>query len=317
MKIKQLVFFFLASYLASLQLSATEHQSDSTEPQELKEQQDELVTYPATFFSRYNPSTALEMVRQLPGFILDDGESIRGFGESVGNVLINDNYPSAKQDTPTAILSRIPASRVEKIEIIRSQVRGIDMRGNPVLANILLLEDSPVAVQWEWFGTHSERAPFRTGLNMSLSHSVKAIDYSIGIDVERQGSGERGPDLVYDGNDNLIEIRNEELREYGLRLVGVFLNTSTWIGDSFVQLNVKKGLTRGAERLSSVRKPVPFTPPVELRSLKFSEFRPVFEIGMDIERNLQEDLTGKAIFLFTRNNMEFITRQINQDLPES
>jgi outer membrane receptor protein involved in Fe transport len=316
-KIRLIVLFFLVSYLSSLSIGATEHQTDSTETQELNEQKDEMVTYPATFFSRYNPSTALEMVRQLPGFILDDGEFIRGFGESVGNVLINDNYPSAKQDTPTAILSRIPASRVEKIEIIRSQVRGIDMRGHPVLANILLMEDSPVAVQWEWFGTHSVRAPFRTGLNVSMSHSFEAIDYSIGVDVERQGSGELGSDLVYDGNDNLVETRNEELREYGLRLVGVFLNTSTWIGDSFVQLNVKKGVTRGAERLSSVRKLVPFTPPVELRSLKFSEYRPVFEIGMDIERNLQEDLTGKAIFLFTRDNSEFITRQINLDLPET
>ena len=79
MKILLLVLFFLVSYLSPLSIGATEHQTDSTETQELNEQQDEMVTYPATFFSRYNPSTALEMVRQLPGFILDDGESIRGF----------------------------------------------------------------------------------------------------------------------------------------------------------------------------------------------------------------------------------------------
>ena len=240
-----------------------------------------------------------------------------GFGESVGNVLINDNYPSAKQDSPTAILSRIPASRVEKIEIIRSQVRGIDMRGHPVLANILLLDDTPVAVQWEWFGTQSSRAPFRTGLNVSLSDSFKAIDYSIGVDVERQGSGERGSDLVFDGNDNLNEIRKEELREYGLRLVGVFLNAATWIGESFIQINAKTGVTRGAEYLTSARKSVPFVPPVELQSLKFSEYHPTFELGMDIERNLRDDLSAKAIFLFTRNNTEFITRQTNVDLPDT
>lgn len=315
MKSKTLIHYFLACNLFTSVLWAAEHEAEVPRPDLESGQQEQLVTYPASFFSRYNPATALEMVRQLPGFLLDDGESIRGFGESVGNVLINDNYPSAKQDSPTAILSRIPASRVEKIEIIRTQVRGIDMRGQPVLANIQLLEDTPVAVQWEWFGTISKRAPFRTGLNVSMSHSINNIDYTVGVDVERQGSGERGPDLIFDGNGDLIEQRDEELREYGLRLVGVFLNTATWIGDSFVQLNAKTGVTRGAERLTSARKSVPLVPPVELQSIKFSENRPTFEIGMDIERNLQEDLTGKAIFLFTRENLEFINREIDIDLP--
>ncbi len=309
------VIFLLNLSLTVVTVNADSHIS-STDPQVLSAT-DQLVTYPAAFFSRYNPSTALEMVQQLPGFLLDDGLSVRGFGESVGNVLINDNYPSAKQDRPTAILSRIPASQVEKIELIRSQVRGIDMRGQPVLANVILMQDSPVAVQWEWFGTQSSRAPFRTGLNVSLSHSVNDIDYNVGLDVERQGSGERGIDLVYDGNGSLIEQRKEELREYGLRLVGVFLNTSTWIGDSFIQFNAKTGVTRGAERLTSARSSIPFVPPVELRSLKFSEHRPTFEIGMDIERKLSEDLTGKGIFLFTRDNSEFITREIDIDLPDT
>ncbi len=309
------VIFLLNLSLTVVTVNADSHIS-STDPQVLSAT-DQLVTYPAAFFSRYNPSTALEMVQQLPGFLLDDGLSVRGFGESVGNVLINDNYPSAKQDRPTAILSRIPASQVEKIELIRSQVRGIDMRGQPVLANVILMQDSPVAVQWEWFGTQSSRAPFRTGLNVSLSHSVNDIDYNVGLDVERQGSGERGTDLVYDGNGSLIEQRKEELREYGLRLVGVFLNTSTWIGDSFIQFNAKTGVTRGAERLTSARSSIPFVPPVELRSLKFSEHRPTFEIGMDIERKLSEDLTGKGIFLFTRDNSEFITREIDIDLPDT
>ena len=315
--------FFTGSLIIclwSLNLFASQHQNElqvyTQSPSESTEAE-QLVSYPASFFSRYNPATALEMVRQLPGFLLDNGESIRGFGESVGNILINDNYPSAKQDSPTALLARIPASQVEKIEIVRSQVRGIDMRGQPVLANIILLEESPVAVQWEFFSIHSNTAPFRAGLNTSLSHRWKAIDYNVGVDIERGASGELGPDLVFDGNGNLIEERKENLREYGLRLVGIFLNTSTWIGDSFVQINAKTGLTRGAERLTSARKSVPFIPPAELRSIKFSEHHPTFELGMDIVRELREDLTGKAIFLITRNNLEFITRQINLDLPDT
>jgi hypothetical protein len=278
---------------------------------------EQLVSYPVSFFSRYRPATALEMVRQLPGFLLNDGASIRGYAESVGNILINDKFPSAKQDTPTAILSRIPASQVERIEIIRGQVRGIDMQGQSVLANIILRLDTPVAVQWELFGTHSNTSPFRAGLNASWSHNWNNIDYNVGVDVERGASGERGPELVFDGEGNLIEERKDTLREVGLRLTGLYLNTSTWLGNSFVRVNGKTGLTRGPERFTSARRPVGLWGPAELQSIKFSEYHPAFEIGMDIERVLSEDLTGKTIFLFTRSNSELITRQTNIDLPDT
>ena len=41
----------------------------------------EVVRYDAAFFSRYRPNTALDMVRQLPGFQLDDGAANRGFAQ--------------------------------------------------------------------------------------------------------------------------------------------------------------------------------------------------------------------------------------------
>ena len=100
-----------------------------------------VVTYGASFFDRYQPNTALDMVNQLPGFQLDDGDDRRGFGGSVGNLLINDRYPSVKQDKASTFLSRIAASRVDRIELIRSQVRDIDLRGRPVVANLILAED--------------------------------------------------------------------------------------------------------------------------------------------------------------------------------
>ena len=59
------------------------------------------------------------MVQQIPGFQLDDGGGLRGFGSAAGNILINDSRPSAKQDLLSAILARIPASYVERINLIR------------------------------------------------------------------------------------------------------------------------------------------------------------------------------------------------------
>ena len=84
---------------------------------------EEIVTYSSNFFQRYQVNTALEMVNRVPGFTLDNGGNRRGFGTSVGNILINDRRPSTKQDTPSAILARISANLVERIELIRVKVR--------------------------------------------------------------------------------------------------------------------------------------------------------------------------------------------------
>ena len=52
--------------------------------------QEGVSTYPASFFQENQPATALDMVRLLPGFRLQSGDSgIRGFSGTVGNVLID------------------------------------------------------------------------------------------------------------------------------------------------------------------------------------------------------------------------------------
>ena len=84
----------------SVPLAASQHDMDSSV---------ETVEYSASFFSRYQPNTALDMVRQVPGFELDDGGGARGMATSGGNLLINGRRPSAKQDLPSSVLARIPA----------------------------------------------------------------------------------------------------------------------------------------------------------------------------------------------------------------
>ncbi|MEL7046411.1 MAG: Plug domain-containing protein, partial [Pseudomonadota bacterium] len=96
------------------------------------------ITYEAAFFSRYAPVTALDMVNNLPGFALDDGDSdTRGFGGAAGNVVVNGARISAKSEAPSDILGRIPAADIEYIEVIRGQVGGLDLRGQNVVANVV------------------------------------------------------------------------------------------------------------------------------------------------------------------------------------
>ncbi|NNE37137.1 MAG: hypothetical protein HKN08_02440, partial [Gammaproteobacteria bacterium] len=278
---------------------------------------DQLVTYPAAFFDRYQPDTALDMVEQIPGFLIDNGMNIRGFAESLGNILINDKYPSAKQVSPSSIISRIPAGQVERIELIRGQVRGIDLQGQAVLANIILREHVPASVQWEYSLQRGSTSHLRSQLNTSYTDRWREVDYSLGLEVWRNTSGEEGPERVFDGDGVLIEERVDDLVEDGINLRGVFLNASTWLGDTFIQTNNKIGHVQGTEDLISIRTPTVPGSVTEEQRIKFKEFAPNYELGLDAERQMNDDLTAKGILLFIRDRSEFKTRQTNIDLPDT
>jgi len=79
-----------------------------------------VVRYPAAAFAAYSPQTALDMVRRTPGFVLEEGDGeIRGYGAAGGNVLIDGVRPASKAGVVDA-LSRIAASQVERIDVIRN-----------------------------------------------------------------------------------------------------------------------------------------------------------------------------------------------------
>jgi len=96
-----------------------------------------VISYPASFFADQQPANAAEMVERVPGFILDTGSSVRGFEGAAGNVLIDGQRPASKTDDLEQILRRMPASRVERIDLIRGGAPGIDMQGKAVIANIV------------------------------------------------------------------------------------------------------------------------------------------------------------------------------------
>jgi hypothetical protein len=89
------------------------------------------------YFARFNPANASDMVRQIPGFSLEDGDDVRGFAGAAGNVLINGERPSTKTSL-RQFLGRIPVARVERIEIVTGASAGLDMRGQTKIANVIL-----------------------------------------------------------------------------------------------------------------------------------------------------------------------------------
>lgn len=97
-----------------------------------------VIAYPPAFFTDARPSTALDMITRVPGFTLDQGDSVRGFAGAAGNVLINGERPTTKSDSLEDMLRRIAATSVERIDLIRGGAPGVDMQGRTVLANVVL-----------------------------------------------------------------------------------------------------------------------------------------------------------------------------------
>jgi len=93
--------------------------------------------YEAAFFAQYNPQTASDMVNQVPGFTLNGGDGRRGFSGAVGNLLIDGVRPTAKSQSLSGILSRIPASQVVRIEVLRGAAVAGDASGQSTLVNVI------------------------------------------------------------------------------------------------------------------------------------------------------------------------------------
>lgn len=96
-----------------------------------------VISYTPADFAAARPNTALDMINRLPGFTFDGGEQVRGFAGAAGNVLIDGQRPTIKTDSLSDTLGRITIDQVERIEVIRGSVPGIDMQGQTVVANVV------------------------------------------------------------------------------------------------------------------------------------------------------------------------------------
>ena len=270
----------------------------------------QIVEYEADFFSRYHPNTALDMVMQLPGFQLDDGTDNRGFASSVGNILINDRRLSVKQDLPSATLARIPASQVERIQLIRGQVGGIDLQGQAVVANIFLRKEALSAIRWQVYMEQNNTAFIKPAGSISLSDTWQGIDYNTGFDLERNTSGYYGTEEELDINGLLTSQGPESSIETGYQLNGVSLNASSMLSETFVHLNTKFNSSKSHyERPSSIIDK--FTG--EVRDVLIVTDRPThqFELGMDVEHKIFYDLSGKLLFLLTNKYQDSSSSRTN------
>lgn len=308
---KPLLFILIAQILALFPLMAwSQTNTVETLPVDatgLVEQ--DFVSYPASYFSRFQPVTALDMVKQVPGFRLNDNvNDLRGFGTVAGNVLIDDRRPSTKRDPLSAILTRIPAGSVERIELIRGQVRNIDMRGQSGVLNIILRAGIPAAVQWELSTRKSfGHTQFKPEVGVSLSDNWKGLDYNIGLDTRWSAVARSGFDELYD-NLGILEEMRTDIRNRRNKVFKTNLNAAGWWGETFVSVNTVYNTTRQHTYTNSDR--IREGSEIE-RNVFFDDIEkePTVEAGLDLERELYTGLVGKLILLYVDGNRDIFYSQ--------
>jgi hypothetical protein len=174
-----------------------------------------VLTYTPAFFGSYNPVTALDMVEQVPGFGIDNGAHVRGLADTFANVLIDGERQSTKSESIHAILQRIPVSSVERVELIREAIPGIDMRGERQVVNIVLATgvDNATTVEagLDYFTGSGVLTP---SLNVSRSWEIGNSRLTLGGQFSQNAAPLLRDERLEDATGNLLETRSERTSRF-------------------------------------------------------------------------------------------------------
>ena len=171
-----------------------------------------VLQYPASFFAAARPATAYDMISRVPGFVFDDGASARGFAGTAGNVLIDGQRPTSKTNDLQAILIRIPASDVERIELIRGGAQGIDMHGQAVVANVVRKTTASTQIVVDFTDDIWTDGHMMPALSVQLTHRTGASTYEFALETSNSFD-----DSVGHGFYNISDVASATTRHYDMR----------------------------------------------------------------------------------------------------
>lgn len=172
-------------------------------------------SYPASFFARFSPRTAYDMLVQVPGFSIREADNARGLGQASENVLINGQRITDKSGGAVAKLRLTNASSVERIDLTDAARLGIaGLQG--LVANVIVKSAGGGKGQFAYipeFRAHYSNPLLVRGM-VSYTNRAGPVEYTLSADDTR--SSNRGAfggpdDLIYDPDGNVIERRVQRL----------------------------------------------------------------------------------------------------------
>ena len=305
-----------AALLANGSAALAQTQPGDAPPAAEPAQPTRTTSYPASFFAPYAPSNALDIIQQVPGFQLDQGNTdIRGFAGSAGNVVFNGARPSSKSESLSTILSQIPASRVVRVDVGQGSLYGSEYAGKSQVANIILSAEGG----FNGTVTASARSLYSGEIipNLTGSATLKrgSSTYNVSAGTSNEDVADEGTDTITDlDGGELIEKRRKANR---YRPRSPYISASWALeqaSDRSVHLNGR--FSRFTEDFEQVNKVYPVGDPARDDSLFMVVTQPAFEIGGDVTR----PLAGGAIKLLglinrqQRESLDTVVERIDGDV---
>lgn len=164
-------------------------------------------TYAAEDFARFAPRTALDMLRQVPGFTIREAVVERGLGQATGNVLLNGQRIAGKSEDIQTQLNRIPAQNVVRIEIV--DAASLDIAGlSGQVANVIS-RATGITGQFAWRPEFRRdfTDPLFTRFEISASGRQGPVEYTLGLENQASHSGAGGETLIYNADRSFRERR--------------------------------------------------------------------------------------------------------------
>ncbi|MXO56317.1 TonB-dependent receptor plug domain-containing protein [Pontixanthobacter gangjinensis] len=165
--------------------------------------------YAPEYFARIAPRNALDMLQEVPGFnIQGGGGGGRGLGQADENILINGGRLSSKSDSARDQLSRIPADKVVRIEIVDGTT--LDIPGLTGQVANIITSGGGMSGQFVWRGSFRPETDRQElfGGEISASGSAGNLDYTIAARLQNNRFGAVGPGFIYDANGTLLETQD-------------------------------------------------------------------------------------------------------------
>ena len=203
-----LVFFLIFSTYMNVAVLAAEDTSIGSS----------VVTYDQNYFDSFNPVTLLDMLMAVPGVpdILNKnqqqarraaysgGGGQRGFGSGGDQILMDGKRLAGKANNINDTLSRVSATQVNRVELIRGAASGLDVQSQGLVINIIMKEGGSTSTTfWKIKGEYTENYDFVPEFLLSHNGSLGKLDYTLSYERQNNDFFFNGKEKFY-GPTNLL-----------------------------------------------------------------------------------------------------------------
>lgn len=165
--------------------------------------------YESSFFDRYSPRTASDMVANVPGFSLsiDIGE-VRGLGLGSGNLLINGKRQNTKDSD---VLSLIPADKVLRIVLLTNgSIELPGQSGN--IVNVITNDTTSLSGSWVLGLGRQEGGANNPSIEASIASNLGPVSITSGVNIFDRSFFRNISERTYQANGTLVELNDESVR---------------------------------------------------------------------------------------------------------